>query len=636
MSAQQSEILQCDPRRLIEVAADLESALTQCAAARPMFSAEIIRRETLHITMRDGIRLATDVYFPPTLPAPAILVRTPYNRRDARLAECLIYFARHGYVVVSQDCRGTGDSEPETWDYYVYEREDSFDLVHWITHQTWSNGFIGACGGSYLAQTQWCMAMHPKMSTIVPEVGGLGIAYNTAHLYMFLNAYSRSVGKGAQKVAVSYQDMERQMVEETLKGGYFNEPLHQPFSQALLARYPLLRTLAPSQGQRFLWERYTRMDAAQRAELIKQALSVDQVTSVGVESLSSVFGHRVAHDAHMFPSAAPSKLCRSLQAPALMVTGWYDWGLNDALATWDLLQREAKEPARTRNRLLITPSAHAAPGYHEDKESHPELDRTYRTPGIVELLRRWYATVGNDGTDSWPAVIYYLMGANEWYAASAWPPPQIKIVPLYLDQGGVLSKHLPLDGVTPDSYIYDPRDPTPTVGGSIVSYVYVPGSADVSEVQRRPDVLTFTTSPLKDSLDVVGPLRVVLYVSSSAVDTDFCARVSDVFPNGRAIQLQSGLLRARYRNADGDPEWMEPGEIYRIEIDLWATANRFHAGHRLRLDISSADFPRFDRNTNLGGVSGEPLSAQQTIYHDARHPSHLLLPVLDGTPDPSQ
>ena len=177
-------------------------------------------------------------------------------------------------------------------------------------------------------------------------------------------------------------------------------------------------------------------------------------------------------------------------------------------------------------------------------------------------------------------------------------------------------------------YTYDPADPTPTVGGSICSFVYPPGSVDVSEVQRRDDVLTFTTDVLASDLDVVGPLRLVLYACSSAVDTDFSARLSDVFPDGRAIQLQSGMLRARFRDIQGEPELLEPGQVYCFDIDMWATANRFAAGHRLRVDISSADFPRFDRNTNLGGAAGAPVPAEQTLLSGPEHPSRLVIRVL--------
>jgi predicted acyl esterase len=574
--------------------------------------------------------LATDVYLPPVLPAPAIAVRTPYGRAAMeKLVGAFVSFARRGYVVISQDCRGTGDSEPEDWDYYVYEREDSFDLVEWVCQQKWFDGFLGACGGSYLAQTQWCMAMHPRMSTIVPEVGGLGIASRTIRKHMFYNAYARSVGKGADKLPVPYHELERQILGETLASGYFNEPLNKPFSEALLERFPSLHTLPKSEAQRWLWERFCTLPPAGRAKFIKHALSEPHVTIMSIEAMAAVFGQHIAHDAYMFPSISVSDRCRALHAPALMITGWYDWSLNDPFATWELLKREAREPVRSGTRLIVTPSAHNMPGYHEGMADHPELQRTHSTANQIGLLVRWYAAVRNGTTNAWPPVTYYLMGANEWRVATDWPPPETHTVALYLHPGGTLAQQAPRQPSEPDRYSYDPNDPTPTLGGSIVSYVYPPGSVDVSAAQRRADVLTYTTAPLQRDLDVVGPLVLILYASSSAIDTDFSARLTDVFPDGRAIQLQSGMLRMRYRNLPGEPELLEPGRIYRLEVSLWATANRFKAGHRLRLDISSADFPRFDRNSNRGGVVGPAISARQSIYHDPEHASHLLLPILD-------
>ncbi len=322
------------------------------------------------------------------------------------------------------------------WDYYVYEYEDSLDFVEWVCEQEWFDGFLGSLGGSYVAQTQWCMGMHPRMSAIAPEVGGLGIAYHTAHYYMFLNAYSRSVGKGASKLPVSFEELEQQMVKETLAGGYFNEPPMKPFSEALLQRYPYLRKLTAAEGKRWLWENYSALPPQRRAEMIQLALGVDSVTSVAVESMSSVFGIKIAHDAHMFPSARVSELVQRLHAPILMITGWYDWGVDDAFATWELLMREAPKSISSRTRLIIAPSAHNKPGYHEGKETHPELERIYRTPGITDLQLRWYEAVRKDKIDEWPPVIYYLMGANEWFATSAWPPPEARPVALYLNPGG--------------------------------------------------------------------------------------------------------------------------------------------------------------------------------------------------------
>ena len=278
--------------------------------------------------------------------------------------------------------------------------------------------------------------------------------------------------------------------------------------------------------------------------------------------------------------------------------------------------------------MLIAPSAHNMPGYHEGRDGHPELDRVYRSAEILGVLTSWYTAVREDALESWPTVIYYLMGANEWRAADSWPIRNAEPALFYLAADGTLTMQEPQTAAAPDSYTYDPEDPTPTKGGSIVSYVYPPGSVDVSDVQQRPDVLTYTSEPLPQDLDVVGPLAMVLYASSSAVDTDFVARLTDVFPDGRAIQLQAGALRTRYRDPAVEPSFLEPGRVYRLEIDMWATANRFAAGHRLRVDISSADFPRFDRNTNRGGEPGPPTPARQMIYHDAEYPSCLQVRVL--------
>jgi predicted acyl esterase len=608
-------------------APELELILTGKLESQPLAEAPEIDRETAWVEMRDGIRLATDLYLPPGRPAPAIVMRTPYGR--AVLAESFLGLARRGYVVVAQDCRGTGDSEPDLWDFAIFEVEDSIDCVAWITQQPWFDGFLGALGGSYVGWTQWCMAMHPSMSAIAPEVAGLGVSPQTGpNTYMFVNSYSRSAFKGVANVPLGFAEMERRMWEETLAGGYFNEPLYTPFSEALLDHYPELRSLPPAEGQRWLYEQYRALAPAQRADLLRLALGEASFTFQGAGRVSAIFGHKVPRTGYLFPRARDDELFASLHAPALVITGWYDWGLGDTLATWELLTRETRKSVRFRSRLLISPSAHNMPGYRESRERHPELDRVYRSAELLELLVHWYAAVREDTLDGWPPVIYYLMGANQWRTASGWPLPGAERHELYLGPHGTLTVDPPDKPAAPDRYTYDPGDPTPTVGGSIVSSVYTPGSVDVSEVQQRSDVLTYTTAPLASDLDVIGPLGLVLYASSSAVDTDFSARLSDVFPDGRAIQLQSVTLRARYRHRGGTPALLEPSRTYRLEIDLWATANRFKAGHRLRLDISSADFPKFDRNTNRGGEPGPAVRAEQAIYHDPDHPSRLILSII--------
>lgn len=608
-----------------EFAQLLKEPAKMAAAA---FTVPDIKISTVMVPMRDGIRLATDLYLPPRTPAPAVVMRTPYERDSDANVGAFISLARRGFAVVSQDCRGTGGSEPDYWDYYLREPEDSYDLVEWITHQDWYDGFIGSTGGSYVGQTQWCMAMHPAMSATVPEVSGLGIGINTVHLHMFLNAYAKSMGNSADLKDVSYEDLEGIMLEETLATGYFNEPLYRPLPEAALKRVPELADLSPYAAQQRLWAYYCSLTDSGRVELVKELTGAPHVTIVEVESLSQIFGATISHDRHTLPNPDMTEVVRSLHAPALLVSGWYDWGLNDLFATWDLLNRSAPEPLRSQNRMIIAPSAHGHAGYHEGREGHAELDRPYRTAGIVEIQARWYKAVREGTVEHWPVVIYYLMGANEWRTADSWPIREAEPTRFFLAADSALTSQEPPLPAEPDGYTYDPQDPPPTKGGSIVSWVYPPGSVDVNDVQRRPDVLTYSTEPLTDDLDVVGPVRMILYASSSAVDTDFVARLTDVFPDGRAIQLQAGALRTRYRDVAAEPSFLEPGQVYRLEIDMWATANRFKTGHRLRVDISSGDFPKFDRNTNLGGEPGEPVQARQRIYHDPEHPSHLEVQVL--------
>lgn len=614
--------------RLRAISPELEDILSGLHDAVAPLPASSVRRETIWVVMRDGMRLATDLYLPAVRPAPTIAMRTPYGRK--RHEETFATLARHGYAVVSQDCRGTGDSEPDAWDTYIYEREDSYDLVEWVTHQAWFDGFLGGCGGSYVGSTQWAMAMHPRMSAIAPEVAGLGVAANDPpREYMFVDAYSRSIGKGTDKLTASIEETERRLLTETLAGGYYNEPLNAPLRGALLHQFPSLTSLAPGDAKRWLWDLYRKQTPAERARLIKLAMGKSSVTLTSVGALGDVFGHRIPWGLPIFAADSAFDLVQSLHAPALVLTGWYDWGLRDTLSTWRFLAERGSAGVRSCSRLVISPGAHNRPGYREGREAHPELDRIFRLDHILPLLLRWYATIREDRVAEWPDVIYYLMGANEWRAAGGWPVPEARARSLYLGPGGTLLS-APLEGpMHPDRYTYDPANPTPTIGGSILSHVYPPGSVDVSHSQERPDVLVYSTEPLQRDLDVVGPLRLILYASSSAVDTDFSARLSDVFPDGRAIQLQNGILRARYRDPSGDPSLLQPGRIYRLELDMWATANRFKAGHRLRLDVSSADFPRFDRNANRGGADGPPIAAKQSIYRDSAYPSHLCLMALD-------
>jgi hypothetical protein len=575
--------------------------------------------------MRDGVRLATDIYRPGTGVLPTIVMRTPYGRRTN--PEAIGIFASRGYAVVAQDCRGTGGSEPDEWDCYVYEREDSYDLIEWIVQQAWYDGFICGYGSSYLAGTQWCMANHPAMTAIVPEVGGLGLRSHLARYHTFVNAYSRSVGKGVDKSEINYAELEKELLSETLNSGYYEQPISETVPSGAIARFPSVAGLELEEARRALWVAYCDLSPADRANFIKEILDTDNITLGNLEDLVSVFGPMISVDSHMYAHGSSKELVEAIHAAPLIIAGWYDWYLDDLIATWEAIQRFGKSHTRASARLIIAPSSHNVAGYHEGENEYPELKRSFRGLDIIDVLASWYDTSRKQKFGEWPKVIYYLMGANEWCISSSWPPAEVRTIDFYLAEDGKLSTDPPTNSVGCDEYYFDPTNPTPTVGGSLLSFVYRPGSADLSAVQRRCDVLTYSTNPLSSELDVVGPMKAIIYVRTDVLDTDFFVRLSDVFPDGRAIQLQSGMVRTRFRT-DSRPRKLNPNEIYRLEVDLWATANRFREGHAIRIDISSADFPRVDRNPNTGARGLPPLKATQRIYRTRDKPSHVTLPIF--------
>lgn len=598
-------------------------------------------RRGVFMAARDGNPLAMDLYLPPGPGRhPAIVMRTPYGKE--RSEAFLRTLAQYGYAVVAQDCRGTGASEPGQWDMYMYEKEDGHDTIEWVKAQPWSDGKIGGTGGSYVGETQWFMASHPGMTAILPEVAGIGDGRsNGVRLHMFVSAYARTVGKsgGQRKASVSVDAMEREMKAETLSSGYANELLQRPYPERIFARFPQLRDFPlEARGPRVL-QIWAGLTPAERTDLVRFLIGAGEVNYANLSDLPPVFGRESDGPAFKYVAPSTEDVYRSLKAPALMLTGWYDWGLDLTFESWDLLHRYAPPHVRDNTYLVITPSAHNDLGYRQGADRIPALRYRHRGPDNLELIVHWYDRwlKGREGAlAGLSPVTYYLMGANEWRGADRWPPAEARPTRFYLDSAGtanglegsgMLMAEQPGRG-RPDRFVYDPADPPPTTGGSIVSSLIPAGSTDQSDVQKRPDVLVYTSAPLAADLEVVGPVKLVLHASSSAVDTDFTAKLTDVFPDGRALLLQSGIVRARFRDPGAAASLLEPGRVYPFEIDLWATANLFREGHRARLEIASADFPRYERNANLGGRPGPPVKATQTVFHDARHPSHLVLHVV--------
>ncbi len=326
-----------------------------------------------------------------------------------------------------------------------------------------------------------------------------------------------------------------------------------------------------------------------------------------------------------------------IRVPALNITGWYDifpWSTIENYL--GMKQRGGSELAHRNQRLIIGPWTHGNfSGSFPEREFGPAASSAaIDLPGIhLRWFDRWLKGVDN-GIDQEPPVMIFVMGVDEWHHEADWPLPNTQYRPYYLHSGGGLSTEPPGDE-PPDMYLYNPLRPVPTVGGQVI----LPGAnsmgpRDQRKVELRDDVLVYTTPSLERTVEVIGPVELRLFVLSLARDTDFTGKLVDVYPDGRAMILTEGILRARYRNSLTAPELLKPGVIYELRLDLWATGNVFLPGHRIRLEVSSSNFPRFDRNSNTGGdIASETREQYQPainrILHDAAHPSHLILPIIE-------
>lgn len=542
----------------------------------------IISRLHVRIPMRDGVQLSANV-FRPSQPArvPAILVRTPYNK-GTELIPNFLAFVNHGYAVVVQDVRGRYESQG-TFELFRQEQPDGDDTLNWIAGQPWSDGKIGMLGGSYLGIVQWKAALtnNAHLKAICPAVSGSddyrdrfyspGGALRLGHRLLWMAQNLRAPG---------YQTPD-------------------------FSRYVLTLPLRMAD----------RAATGQRSPMFQQALN------------------HPADDA-FWQSISTRKQIERIRVPVFTIGGWYDGFVESDLEAFSALQKRSGA-----HHILIGPWPHNMSIRFPGVEFGPES-----TVPIRRLQFEWF--------DQWlkgkdtpllsrPPVRIFVMGINRWREEQEWPLQRARMAPFYFEGGGhanTLSgdgrlgvkpaKHEP-----PDQYVYDPRNPAPTAGGAVccTPKIFPWGPMDQRPVERRRDVLVFSSEPLVTDIEVTGPVRVVLYASTTAPDTDFTAKLVDVFPDGVARNLTDGILRLRYRKSLEKPELAEPGKVYKLTIDAGVTSNVFLKGHRIRLEISSSNFPRFDRNPNTGAPVADETrlrKALQTIYHDKERPSHVLLPVV--------
>lgn len=559
-------------------------------------------------TMRDGVVLRANIFRPADDDIyPVALARTPYGKDFASVSPLLdaIRLARAGYIVVIQDVRGRATSEGD-WSPFRYEAEDGYDTVEWAAGLPGSNGKVGMFGASYVGFTQWATA-----------------ALNPPHL----KAIMPTVTWGRADDGVQW------------RGGALELGAMAAWQLSAVSFDVILKRYADAEPQ----ERYQAL-----LELVREidhlrdegywSLPLNTFKPIRRLSLAPEFFDLIAqHAGPSYTSPLPNpETYAQVTAPAYVIGGWYDLFCQGTLRTFNGICANGGSDQARQSKLLIGPWSHVNYGH-----TIGDADFGFASAAafinlqtdMTGLTQRWfdYWLKGIDtGVTQEPPVKLFVMGENVWRDEQEWPLVRTRYTPYYLRSGGALTPDLP-GAEPPDQYVYDPADPTPTHGGALLMHaLFGPGVKDQRPIEAREDVLTFTTLPLAQDVEVTGPVTVELWAASDAPDTDFVARLVDVHPDGFAQNLTDGIVRARYREGDV-PQLLEPGLPYLFTIDLWSTANVFKAGHRIRLDIASASFPRWDRNPNTAddfGAATGARPARQTILHDADHPSHVVLPII--------
>ena len=593
--------------------------------------------------MPDGVSLAADIYYPALGDArapgmfPVILERTPYNKAAPAQVTKGKYFARRGYVCAIQDVRGRFASEGE-WYAFAKEADDGYATVEWLGTQPWSTGKVGTMGDSYAGSDQSALATlnPPHLATMIVAVG----ASNYYHSSM------RHNGVLEQRFLIYAFRM-----AATSKEAEADPALKIALQQVLMEKVPeMVRQFPLKAGTTLL----RRLPSYERWAL-------DVLTHADYDDYWK--GFRGYTPSEYYDEHA--------DVPTLYWGGWYDSYARNTPESYMRLSALKQSPQY----LLMGPWTHGQyeVTYSGDLDFGTEAHVNYLDMKLL-WFDRWLKGLRSEAAD-WSPVRFFTMGTGDgrrviqgapggpgdfpgrihhggyWRNAPDWPLPDTHYTPYYLNGGGVLSSDRPEPGASePGRYTFDPRNPVPTIGGGIsaVDDAMQPGGfdqrgradffgcRDTLPLNARPDVLTFETPPLEEALEVTGPIEMHLWASSSAPDTDFTAKLIDVYPpstehpDGLAINITDSIIRARYRNGYEKPEFLTPGQAYEFVFFLYPTSNVFKAGHRIRLDVSSSNWPRFDVNPNTGGPLGQEQrcqNAHQTIYHDPEHPSHVVLPV---------
>jgi putative CocE/NonD family hydrolase len=565
--------------------------------------------------MRDGTVLRANIFRPlGDGPFPVLLTRLPYGK-DFPLGNAVLnayQVARQGYIVVVQDTRGRFTSLGE-WHPFINERADGYDTVEWAAQLPGSSGAVGMYGASYFGFTQWAAARErpPALKAILPFV-----AWADAQDGMYMRG-------GAVELGLTRHWSELNSLDTALRRARMTGDPRQ-------VAMAVMRIAGDLDG----------LPDGGYADLPVKGYS----TRRGDDALNDLdLGIEQRNDAQYLDLASVAPGYDALAPlPAFHAGGWYDIFLGGTLQNYRELAKRGQAPQK----LLIGPWTHGSQderigAMHFGFASAAALINLQIDFQSLEL--RWFDRFlknNPNGIDQEPPVQIFVMGINQWRNENEWPLSRAVPTPWYLHSNGhanTLSGDGTLSPTAPgtesaDQYIYDPNNPVPTVGGALLMHpIFQSGPQDQRPVEGRADMLVFTSAPLAQPVEVTGPISVTLFAASDAPDTDFVARLVDVHPDGFAQNLNDGIIRARMRNGVANEALITPGAVYEYQIDLWATSNVFLPGHRIRLDITSSNFPRWDRNLNTAAPYAEgteAVVAHQTILHDAAHPSHVLLPIV--------
>ena len=551
------------------------------------------------IPMRDGVRLSTDIYMPDTSGSfPAILARTPYNNSTSRYDRWGKYYAERGYIFAIQDCRGRYDSEG-AWHPHIGEELDGYDTIEWLASQPWCDGNVGMAGISYVGFVQWMAASEqpPRLKCIFTYGSPSSIFGDT----WFQNG--------------------------TL---YLMDAITWAFG------------MHGRTGQNLGVHEWTNLE--DHLPLI----SLDDFLGRDIPYWDEWLSHSTFDD--YWARQSMRNRYQRINIPAVTVTGWYDDGQHGSLENYYGVMREGTDFAKANQRLIIGYWRHGGP-YPQTENDYTQLgDMDFGHKALLDLqdieLRwfdHWLKGYENTITKE-PRVKLFIMGDNMWRDEEEWPLARTDYTNYYFHSGGeantlygdgILNREKPGDEPA-DVYIYDPNDPVPSIrGGEGARGGISSDPVDQRENERRSDVLVYTSATLEEDMEVTGPVTIVLYAATSARDTDWCGKLVDVHPNGAAYNVcyaGSGLMSARFRKGWWEePSAVEPGKVYRYELPLNPTGIVFKKGHRIRVEITSSDFPIFNRNLNTGldpYTTTEMGKATQTVYHDRDRPSYIVLPVI--------